>query len=171
MKLRKLEAKDAPFMLEWMHDEDVVRYMRRDFMSMTLKDCLSFIESAQDTTKDLHFAVVDDHDEYLGTVSLKHIHNGRAEFGITMRRGAMGTGISRSAMDSLIEFGFDRVGLREIYWCVEPDNIRAVRFYDKNGYTRSSGAVKDSDYTEEEKQRYIWYKVSRATEAENDKEY
>ena len=36
MKLRKLEAKDAPFMLEWMHDEDVVRYMRRDFMSMTL---------------------------------------------------------------------------------------------------------------------------------------
>ena len=29
--LRALEMKDAEFMLEWMHDSDVVRYLRTDF--------------------------------------------------------------------------------------------------------------------------------------------
>lgn len=32
MKLRNLENKDAAFMLEWMHDTSVVKYMRSDLL-------------------------------------------------------------------------------------------------------------------------------------------
>lgn len=31
MRLRNLELKDAPFMLEWMHDESVVENLRGRF--------------------------------------------------------------------------------------------------------------------------------------------
>ena len=46
MKLRKLELKDASQMLEWMHDEDVIKNLQADFLSKTLKDCQEFIVSS-----------------------------------------------------------------------------------------------------------------------------
>ena len=45
MKLRKLQAKDALLMLEWMHDDTVVHYLREDFAAKTKDDCIRFIES------------------------------------------------------------------------------------------------------------------------------
>ena len=45
--LRRLKQSDAPLMLEWMHDEDVVHFMKADFQHKTLSDCEKFIESAK----------------------------------------------------------------------------------------------------------------------------
>ena len=136
MKLRELQAKDAPLMLEWMHDPDVVKDLRRDFASKTLEDCLQFIQASKNSEEDLHCAIVNDEDEYMGTVSLKHIREGRAEFGITVRRCSMGKGFAQFGMQSIIKKGFSELGLQEIYWCVAAENKRALRFYDKNGYER-----------------------------------
>ena len=36
MRLRQLRMEDAPLMLEWMHDYDVVSKLKTDFMSKTL---------------------------------------------------------------------------------------------------------------------------------------
>lgn len=102
MYLRSLQQKDAPLMLEWMHDTMVVEKLQADFASKTLEDCLSFIESAQDYTADIHLAVVDDSDTYMGTASLKHIENRTAEFAITVRRAAMGKGFSAYAMKTML---------------------------------------------------------------------
>ena len=162
MKLRKQEVKDAPLMLEWMHDEDVVRSMRRDFSSMTVEDCLNFIDKSQFASEDLHMAVTDDNDEYMGTVSLKHIRDGRAEFGITVRSCAMGKGISASAMKSILDIGFHDLDLDEIYWCVDPGNIRALRFYDKNGYERTDAPECIEDYSPEEISHYVWYSIQKS---------
>ena len=51
MKLRMLKTEDAFLMLEWMHDDFVVRDMKTNFASKTLQDCIPFIKSAQDTCK------------------------------------------------------------------------------------------------------------------------
>lgn len=92
MRLRKLELKDAPLMLEWMHDETVVKDMQADFSSKTLEDCNHFFLSSKDIRKNLHLAIVDENDEYMGTVSLKNIEEDKAEFAITVRKYAMGKG-------------------------------------------------------------------------------
>lgn len=134
--LRKLKKSDASLMLEWMHDEDVVHFMKADFQHKTLGDCEEFIESAQDDRNNLHLAAVDDNDTYMGTVSLKNIDHGSAEFAITMRKVAMGKGYAAEAMKQIIDKGFNELGLEYIYWCVNPANKRAIRFYDKNGYQR-----------------------------------
>ena len=73
MYLRKLELKDAQAMLSWMHDESVVGCLHTDFASKTLDDCKNFIIASQNTTENAHFAIASDEDEYMGTVSLKHI--------------------------------------------------------------------------------------------------
>ncbi|WP_295093557.1 GNAT family N-acetyltransferase [Ruminococcus sp.] len=134
MLLRRLELKDAPLMLAWMHDKSVVEKLKTNFASKTISDCEAFIKASWDDKQNINLAIVSDTDEYMGTVSLKHIENGTAEFAITVRAEAMGKGYSWYGMESIIEKAFDEYGLECVYWCVSRSNERAVRFYDKHNF-------------------------------------
>lgn len=136
MKLRELELKDAPLMLEWMHDEDIVGKLRGNFKDKTLADAESFILTSIDDKNNIHLAIVTDEDEYMGTVSLKSIDrtNNSAEFAITVRKTAMGRGYSWWGMEEIIRLAFEEYKLDSVYWCVSMKNERAVRFYDKHNF-------------------------------------
>ena len=134
MYLRKLMMKDAPLMLEWMNDPSVVKDLHTDFLSKTIKDAESFIQTAEADNDTVHYAIASDEDEYMGTVSLKHIKDQSAEFAITVRSGAMKRGYAWFGMESIIEKAFQELHLESIYWCVSRQNTRAVRFYDKHNF-------------------------------------
>lgn len=168
MKLRKLELKDAPLMLEWMHDESVVKSLHTNFAAFTLANCENFIIAAQETTKELHLAITDNEDVYMGTVSLKHITKENAEFAIAVRRSAMGKGYAIAGMKEIIRIGLSEIGLKKIYWCVNETNVRAIKFYAKNKYQRvdinNCNVMKEvrglGGYTEDQIQKYIWYLIN-----------
>lgn len=159
MKLRKLELKDAPLMLEWMHDKSVVEDLRTNFLSKTMDDCVHFITSSWDDNENWNMAIVDDSDIYMGTISLKNIKENSAEFGITIRKAAMGHGYAIRAMREVLRIGFEEMGVKKIYWCVSPDNKRALRFYDKNGFQRVDADVLEmiEGYSAEQIASYVWY--------------
>lgn len=138
MQLRMLKKKDAAGMLEWMYDQELVRFMDKNFSEKTIDDCKGFIEGSLEIEKEMNLAVVDDNDEYMGTVSLKNIDRKMkcAEFAIAMRRCALGGGYAAFGMQEIICRGKAGFGLKYIYWCVPEENKRAVRFYEKNGYSR-----------------------------------
>ena len=161
MKLRNLELKDASLMLEWMHDKSVVEDLRTNFLTKTMEDCVNFIKSSWNDNNNWNVAIVDNEDTYMGTVSLKNIKDTSAEFGITIRACAMGKGYSIWAMKEVLRIGFEEKGLKKIYWCVSPDNKRAVRFYDKNGFERVDAKELDmiEGYTQEQIDAYVWYLV------------
>jgi len=163
MKLRKLELKDSTLMLEWMHDKSVVEDLRTNFLTKTIEDCENFIKSSWEDKENWNVAIVDEDDTYMGTVSLKNIREDSAEFGITIRSYAMGKGYSIWAMKEAIQFGFEEKGIHKIYWCVSPDNKRAVRFYDKNGFERVDAKELDmiEGYTQEQIAAYVWYLVRK----------
>lgn len=133
MYLRRLVIEDAPLMLEWMHDESVVGNLKTDFLSKTIEDCREFINTSV-SEKNVHLAIASDTGEYMGTVSLKNIEAGSAEFAIIIRNKAMGRGYSWYGMETIIEKAFDEYGLESVYWCVSRNNTRAVRFYDKHNF-------------------------------------
>jgi len=133
MYLRNLEQKDAELMLAWMHDQSVICDLRGNFASKTLEDCKTFISDSI-SENHMHLAIASDTDEYMGTVSLKNIKDGSAEFAITVRSEAMGHGYSWFGMKAIIEKAFEELGLESVYWCVSRDNHRAVRFYDKHNF-------------------------------------
>lgn len=157
MRLRILKLKDAPLMLEWMHDESIVIYMDTDFHKKTLEDCEEFIRNNQHDEINVHRAIVDDNDTYMGTVSLKNIDKSRnkAEFAITVRVQAMGKGFSKFGMEEIIRLGFEDLGLDSIYWYVKKENHRAIHFYNKNGYCENE--VEDTVMPKD----YIWYAIRR----------
>ncbi|SFO21712.1 Acetyltransferase (GNAT) domain-containing protein [Pseudobutyrivibrio sp. UC1225] len=161
MKLRPLEIRDAEPMLEWMHDDFVVEKLQANFAAKTLEDCIAFIKNSKDANN-IHLAIVDDNDYYMGTVSLKHITDTTAEFAITVGRAAMGKGYSKWAMAQIINIAFDEYKVKNVYWCVAPDNLRALSFYDKNNYPKveASEVQIAGGYTQEQIDSYIWYQVS-----------
>lgn len=153
--LRKLVIEDADKMIEWMHDEDVVEFLSKDFASKTKEDCISFINSLDNIKNEEHFAIASKNGEYLGTVSLKNIDLilKRAEMAIVLRKCAMGKGYSKDALKEIFEYGVKKYDLYYYYWYVNPNNTRAIKFYDKNEYNRinpkSIGMIEND---------YIWYK-------------
>ncbi len=162
MHLRKLDQKDVPNMLEWMHDPSVVKNLQTNFGKKSASDCETFITNSKNDDCNLHMAIVNDSDEYMGTVSLKNIENSKAEFAITVRSCAMGKGYAKLAMEEIINIGFDKKNLSYIYWCVSPENKRAVRFYDKNNYKRvSPDTLSIKGYSEEQIHDYYWYLITR----------
>jgi diamine N-acetyltransferase len=136
MKLRNLKIKDAPLMLEWMHDEALVRFFSTNFKDKALRDCEAFIQAAAEDESNRNWAICTDEDEYLGTVSLKHIDlkNGNGEYAIAMRRCALGTGASHYGTQEVLRIAFEEMGLNRVYLNVLEDNVRANKFYEKVGF-------------------------------------
>ena len=71
----------------------------------------------------------------------------------------MGKGVSSYAMKEIIRTGIEDMKLNCVYWCVSPENKRAVRFYDKNGYKRIKyqDLGVETDYEKELIEKFIWY--------------
>lgn len=165
MRVRPLQEQDAPLMLAWMHDESVVADLAGNFAAKSLVDCQQFIAASRDTSRDLHLAIVDENDIYMGTVSLKHIdqEHSDAEFAITVCAEAMGHGFSGFGMKWILNYGLNQLGLNSIYWCVSAENKRAVRFYDKNGYHRTMDVPDHitANYTPQQMNIMLWYVAER----------
>lgn len=159
MKLRRLMDKDAELMLEWMHDENVVSNLGKDFRHMTIMDCRDFIRNAENDKTNIHYAIVDDSDEYFGTISLKNVnYDGKcAEYAISCRSKAIGHGYASAATKQLFDLAYEKFGLTMLYLDVYDFNVRAQKMYEKIGFVR---VEKPSFLTGEYDDRLLWYQIT-----------
>ena len=163
IKLRPLSEKDAPLMLEWLKDKDVTRYFRFDSSSSTIESVVDFINESQNIDESVHFAIVNaDSDEYLGTISLKNIDSvaKNAEYAIVLHKNAHGKGYAQAATDSILDFGFNELGLERIYFNVVSANERAIRFYEKYGFI-NEGEFKSHINIRGEVYSLKWFRMMR----------
>ena len=145
--------------------EQFYEYQKHFLSTHTLHDCKDFISHSQTDNSNLHLAITDDTDNYMGTVSLKHVVDNTAEFAIVLHPNAIGLGYARYAIPEILSIGFNKLNLKEIYWNVLKSNIRAIKCYNKNGYKRF---VPDSvkyltwgEYSTSSQDRFYWYKISK----------
>lgn len=136
MKLRRLQVKDAPLMLEWMRDRDITAGLHEDYSGRTLAQAEEFIRAAAVRADERHYAVASDEDEYMGTVSLRHIdpEGAVAELTVVMRRCALNKGYAMRGMIEALDIAFRDLKLGSVYWRVKADNVRAIRFFTKHGF-------------------------------------
>ncbi|MCI8483219.1 MAG: GNAT family N-acetyltransferase [Lachnospiraceae bacterium] len=169
MYLRELKMEDAPYMLEWMHDDTVVHNLQKNFSEKTLDDTKSFIRSSWNDTKDKNLAIVSELDEYMGTVSLKYIdrENGNAEFAIAVRKSAMGCGYAWYGMKAIIEKAFQELHLESVYWCVSRKNKRAIRFYDKHNFHEALDIPDNIQKRYKDARELKWYSVLKGDDFEH----
>lgn len=139
IKLRKLEMKDVEGMYEWIHDPETQKYFRFSGANKNYKDIEGFIQTAKiipEDGKSVHFAVVNDTDEYLGTISLKNFDliAKNAEFAIGLRKCAQRQGIGSEATREILKVAFQDFKLERIYLNVFSDNRKAIHMYEELGF-------------------------------------
>ncbi len=158
MKLRNLMIKDADGMLEWMHSKLSHEVFVKDFNNYTKKDVIAFIENISHNFQELHYACVDDNDEYLGTVSLKNIdyQNKNAEFAISFIEKARGSGATKFATITLLDEAFNKLQLNKVYLNVLDINKRAIAFYEKIGF-KQEGIFKNHIFKNDNFHDLYWY--------------
>lgn len=140
MRLRRVEEKDAEGMLEWMQDPEIQKGFRFNAGSRDMKSVIHFIQNADIQLidgSDMHYVIVDEYDEYLGTISLKDVDltDKRAEYAICLRKKAQGKGIATEATSEILRLAFEEYGLEKVYLNVLSENERAIRLYERMGFT------------------------------------
>ncbi len=141
IKLREIKADDADYMLEWMHDPNIQKCFRKNMMKYTLDDVKLFCINSKIPEKisngtDIHYAIANEKDEYLGTISLKNIdtENKSAEYAVVMRRIAQGHGYAYAASSILLDKAFKELNLHRVYLNVLANNQNAIKLYEKLGF-------------------------------------
>lgn len=133
--LRELRADDAERMLEWMHDDSVMRWLQFDGKSKTIEDARYYISNANHDNENIHRAIITDDGVYRGTISLKSITNKEAELAVAMCRDSIGKGYGTLAIGEMLLLAFEELQLDRVFLTVKKDNTRAMRAYEKNGFT------------------------------------
>lgn len=165
MILRKLRREDAPFMLEWMQDPEVNCNFRFSASDYGMEEVKAFIQDANKDVQDqqaYHFAITEDGEEYLGTISLKNIDplNQSAEYAIVLRKCAWGKGLGSQATEEILKFAFDNLGLHRVALNVLSDNYTAIRLYEKCGFCYE-GEWKECLYFSGRLHSLKWYRILR----------
>lgn len=124
---------------------------------------LKFIKEAEVKPidgKSIHFAVVDEKDEYQGTISLKNVDltSLNAEFAISLRRSAQGKGIATQSVRELLNLAFNEFGLERVYLNVLSENKRAIHLYEKCGFAYE-GEFRKHLFLRGEYKSLRWYSV------------
>lgn len=138
IRLRKLQSKDAPLMFEWMQDPQIISNFQIDFTNASQKTADDFIakDLASDNETTKHYAIINEEDEYLGTISLKNIDykNKNTEYAIVLRKKAIGTNVAFDSTKALFNVVFRDLNLEKIYLNCLSENKRAINFYRKVGF-------------------------------------
>lgn len=161
MKLRNLELKDAPLMLEWMHDKVVTENLREKFSDYSIENAEQFIKVSLEKNENIHLAICSDEDEYMGTVSLKNVdwENLHAEFAIVVRSLAMSRGYAWFALEEMLKKAFDEYRLESVYWRVEKNNKRSIRFFDKHNIHEANDIPEIIRRRYQDMNELKWYSV------------
>lgn len=163
MKLRRLKESDAQGMLEWMSDPQIQQWFRFQAGQKNMDNVLEFIRNAKIQPMEggsIHYAVANETDEYLGTVSLKNINlkDANAEFAISLRVSAQGKGIGILATKAVLERAFEEICLERVYLNVLSENEKAIRLYKKVGFI-FEGEFRNCIFLRGRYQSLKWYSM------------
>ena len=117
--LRALEASDiGEEYVGWLNDPEVTRFLGTGKFPTTPESLRRYLERFQDPATNLIFAIVDRQTErHIGNVTLNHINwiTKTADTGLIIgRKEFWGKGYAFEAWTLLLEYAFERLGLRKI---------------------------------------------------------
>jgi len=163
--LRPAERDDLPAFVRWFNDHGTLRFLGMNApMSHALEERW-FEKMLEDHGTARWFFVICrlDDSRPIGTIGLFHVDltNGSAGIGITIGEpGETDQGLGTDALEALLDFGFGRLRLERLWLDVYDFNGRAMRSYDKAGFTREGvarhGAWRDGGWVDVVQMAILW---------------
>lgn len=158
VNFRALKLEDIDYMFEIISDPEVSNNFVFTRFPISITKLQSFITSSWSNKDDVHFAIVDEKNEYVGTISLKNINyiDSNAEYAIVIRKKYWGKKFAFEATKFILEYGFNKLNLTKIYLNVLESNKRANTFYSKFGFNLE-GSFKNHMFIDGKYEDLNWY--------------
>ena len=149
IRLRPLQKADASLLYEWITDRTLVIH-NAPFWPVSESDHESWIESMMTKRSDLVIFVIEeiDSERTIGTCQLFNINWIHRSAELQIRIGDVthqGKGFGTDAVRLLCEFGYADLNLHRIYLHVFASNQRAIRAYEKSGFSKE-GVLRDAAF-------------------------
>lgn len=146
--LRPLEDSDLPLRVKWVNDPEVRATLMFDYPLSLARTRVWFQKTLVDPAK-LHFSIVDKLSESVvgmtGLLDITTKHQ-RAQFYITIgEKQFWGRRIADEVIPLVLRYGFTELNLRRIYLYTLPNNGRARKVYERNGFKRE-GVLRGHHY-------------------------
>lgn len=163
--LRPLAVADADGdYVAWLNDAEVTRFLETGKYPVTREAVVRYIEGFQNSTTDLAFAIVDRSSElHIGNVTLNRINgiHRYADTGILLgRKEFWGKGLGFEAWSLLIEYAFNRLGLRRIVAGAIAGNGGSVALLKKLGFTHE-GTLRQQAFVDGVYRDGLWFGLLR----------
>ena len=138
-------------MVEMMNNEKISSMLSTKKREITKDMEIEWINDHQD---DSTFSVYDSRTlEYIGNCGFNEINDNRGEIGIVIREVMQGKHYAKDMINGLIDYGFNVLGLDEIYSIIFSDNERSINCItqlgfkeynrDKNIFERNNNQIDD----------------------------
>jgi RimJ/RimL family protein N-acetyltransferase len=145
--LRPLEREDAPAIVPWFNDPEVIRTLRR-YLPLTLVEEQEFIDHLRNSDHDLALSIaLKESDRLIGVTGLHEIDykNRHAGLGILIGdKSEWGKGHGTEAARLLIGYAFDTLNMNRVWLHVYEYNARGLRSYEKLGFQREGVLRQDN---------------------------
>ncbi|MDG5801025.1 GNAT family N-acetyltransferase [Marinilabiliaceae bacterium ANBcel2] len=154
--LRPMEARDAAYIVRWRNDPDIKKWMFNQ-KELTLEGHLEWFKNV-DISKRIDYVICDiKNGTPIGTVNFKNINESRAEEGKMLGdKSYWGGGFAKESFLLWLNFGFQKLELKEIYIRTFINNIPNIKLNEKIGFIKKEEGVIEVDSVAK---RYIVMKL------------
>lgn len=137
ISIRQFDKKDIPNKVRWINDSRNNKYLHYD-LPLEIGKTEKWLEKNY-KREDRYDAVIEVDNIPVGIIGLINIDNEEktAEYYITIgEQEYKGKGVAFKATKLILEYGFEKIGLKEIFLSTETENYPAIKMYEKVGFKR-----------------------------------
>ena len=163
LNLRRLTSADVDEILALRSNPEIMKFIPRPLMK-TKEEALEFI-SVMDTNVNnnnvINWAITTkENDQLIGMMGFYRMkpENYRAEVGYILSAEFHGKGIITEALERVIQFGFEEMGLNSIEAVIDPENFGSEKVLLKNNFVKE-GHFKEHTFFEGEFLDSIFYSL------------
>ncbi|MCA0987159.1 GNAT family N-acetyltransferase [Guptibacillus algicola] len=149
--LREVTSKDAPDMLVYLSDPDVVKHMGLEpFQSIDdALDEIKWYKSIYEEDTGVRWVLsLKSTEKVIGSCGFlnRHPKHKRAEIGFELSKDFWGKGYASEALEAVVAYGYHELELERIEALIEPDNLPSQKLVEKHGFMKE-GVLRHYEYT------------------------
>ena len=132
--------------MKMINNPNISKMISHQEMHMTYNDEFNWVTSQIDAIDEVTFTMIDkETKEFIGNISLMHIKDNSAEMGICITANMQDKHYGTEAIKALVEYGYTKLGLTNIYLNVFNFNKRAIKCYENVGFIQDGVGILEDD--------------------------